>query len=202
MEAIELIKPLRSCPDVLDCLVEDHESMRSVLSRLRSPDLEVSRKRAIFKRFLPLYQAHSHAEEASVMEEGLQYEELRPLVLDGLESHEVGDLLLERIRLAVDNEQWLARVGSFCAMLDHRLRHDQLITIPAMRQVFADEQRETLGRRYLEARNYHRVLPDLEVVPRPANVLLGQTGRVGYLVAWLLGVPAWILLLVFLVRGH
>jgi hypothetical protein len=201
MEAIELIKPMRSCPDVLDCIAEDHESMRSVLSRLQSPDLEVSRKRAIFKRFLPLYQAHSHAEELSIMEEGLQHDSLRPIVLDGLEAHEVGDILLERIRLAVDNEQWVARVNSFCTLLDHHLKEEQDHTIPALRQALSDEQREALGRRYLDSRNHHRVLPSLELAPRPSSILYDQTGKVGYLIAWLLGVPAWILLLVFLVRG-
>jgi len=28
-----------------------------------------------------------------------------------------------------------------------------------------------------------------------------QSGKIGYIVAWLLGVPVWILLLVFLIRG-
>ncbi|RYZ94880.1 MAG: hypothetical protein EOP11_25750, partial [Proteobacteria bacterium] len=93
MEAIELLKPMRSCPDVLDCVAEDHESLRSVLQRLKSSELEPSRKKAIFKRFLPLYEAHTHAEEASIMEEGLSSDALRPLILDSLEAHEVGDIL-------------------------------------------------------------------------------------------------------------
>lgn len=29
-----------------------------------------------------------------------------------------------------------------------------------------------------------------------------ERGRIGYVLAWLLGVPAWILLVVFLIRGH
>lgn len=34
------------------------------------------------------------------------------------------------------------------------------------------------------------------------DLIKNVNGRVGYVLAWLLGVPAWILLLVFLVRGH
>lgn len=34
------------------------------------------------------------------------------------------------------------------------------------------------------------------------ELIKNVNGRVGYALAWLLGVPAWILLLVFLVRGH
>jgi hypothetical protein len=32
--------------------------------------------------------------------------------------------------------------------------------------------------------------------------VLNEEGKLGYLVAWLLGVPSSILLLIFLVRGH
>lgn len=34
------------------------------------------------------------------------------------------------------------------------------------------------------------------------DILGNQTGAVGYLVAWLLGVPATLLILIFLIRGH
>ena len=30
----------------------------------------------------------------------------------------------------------------------------------------------------------------------------GESGRIGYLLAWLMGVPASLLLIIFLVRGH
>ncbi|RZA09710.1 MAG: hypothetical protein EOP11_00830 [Proteobacteria bacterium] len=201
MEALEVLKPMKTCPDVLDCIAEDHESLRSVLQRLQSPELEPSRKKAIFKRFLPLYEAHTHAEEASIMEEGLTLDSLRPLILDSLEAHEVGDILLGRIKLAVDIEQWVARLNSFCAILEHRLDVAQEKTFPAMRSAFSAEQRELLGHRYLSARNHHHVLPTLQLAPRTSPLIYDEAGKVGYLFAWLLGVPAWILLLVFLVRG-
>ena len=201
MEAIDVLKPLHSCPDVLDCLLEDHESLREVLVRLGSPELEISRKRAIFKRFLPLYESHTHAEEQSIMEEGIQTDSLRPLVLQSLEEHEVTDLLVERMRVAVDNEQWAARLGVFCTSLQHHLDREAEVVFPAMREGFSAETREHLGRRYLTFRNHHRVLPGLEIVTDAKALVLDQTGKVGYLLAWLMGVPAWILLIVFLIRG-
>jgi len=36
-------------------------------------------------------------------------------------------------------------------------------------------------------------------VPTP---LTNAQGRIGYLIAWLLGVPVWVLLIIFVVRGH
>ena len=201
MEAIDVLKPMHSCPDVLDCLLEDHESLREVLVRLSSTELEIGRKRAIFKRFLPLYESHTHAEEQSIMEEGIQTDSLRPLVLQSLEEHEVTDLLVERMRVAVDNEQWAARLGVFCTSLQHHLDREAEVVFPAMREGFSAETREQLGRRYLTFRNRHRVLPALEIVTDAKALVLDQTGKVGYLLAWLMGVPAWILLIVFLIRG-
>ena len=38
--------------------------------------------------------------------------------------------------------------------------------------------------------------------PTFAERLKTERGRIGYVLAWLLGVPAWILLVVFFIRGH
>jgi hypothetical protein len=32
--------------------------------------------------------------------------------------------------------------------------------------------------------------------------IANQEGRIGYIIAWLMGVPASVLLLIFLIRGH
>lgn len=34
------------------------------------------------------------------------------------------------------------------------------------------------------------------------KLVASEEGKVGYIVAWLLGVPAWLLLMIFLIRGH
>ena len=35
----------------------------------------------------------------------------------------------------------------------------------------------------------------------PLSVVMNAEGKIGYLLAWFLGVPVWILLLVFIVKG-
>jgi hypothetical protein len=34
------------------------------------------------------------------------------------------------------------------------------------------------------------------------QLLMNQNGRIGYIIAWLLGVPASLLFVIFLIRGH
>lgn len=40
------------------------------------------------------------------------------------------------------------------------------------------------------------------VIRTALKPLKSNEGRIGYIVAWLLGVPASLLLLIFLIRGH
>lgn len=46
-----------------------------------------------------------------------------------------------------------------------------------------------------------RYMGDKEMKNKSIEILKNQEGAIGYIVAWLLGVPASILLLVFLIRG-
>lgn len=190
------------CLNVFDCLKEDHESLKGVLAQLLSSEVEVGRKRAIFKRFLPLFSSHTFAEEQTVFQHGLLEDNLRPMARQGLEEHELSEILLERIRLAVDDEQWLARVKVFCGSLEHHLQEEEKETFPAMEVAFSAEQKNELGRRYLDIRNRHQLGPVIQLPIKAQNrILAGQAGKIGYVIAWLLGVPFWLLLLVFLVRG-
>lgn len=41
-----------------------------------------------------------------------------------------------------------------------------------------------------------------KVNEKVVNYLTNEEGRIGYVIAWLLGVPTSILFLIFLIRGH
>lgn len=41
-----------------------------------------------------------------------------------------------------------------------------------------------------------------ELSYKTLSVLASQDGRIGYLIAWLMGVPASVLFVIFLLRGH
>lgn len=187
-------------PDVFRCLLDDHDRLKQKLSALLSHDAPVALKRGIFREFLPLFRAHTFAEERTVFSEGLLHEELRAKVLEGLEEHEIGNVEEERMELAVDDAQWEARLKVFCEMLEHHLKEEEEETFPAMKKAFNQELREELGMRYIDTKNKHQMEPILEVPLKP-ELAFDQTGKIGYVVAWLLGVPFWILLLVFLIRG-
>lgn len=47
------------------------------------------------------------------------------------------------------------------------------------------------------------VIPSMKnKIPIPKPRWNSEAGRIGYIIAWLMGVPASLLLLIFLIRGH
>jgi hypothetical protein len=63
------------------------------------------------------------------------------------------------------------------------------------------EKIEELGMKYIDIRKKFHLSPIQEGSLKP-GLAYDQAGKIGYIVAWVLGVPAWILLVVFLIRGH
>jgi hypothetical protein len=178
----------------------DHESIRGVLDTLVSGEIEPRRKRAIFQRMLPLFRAHTYGVEQSLMIEGLRHEPTRPIVLRCLEEHELAEVSVHRVNLAVSDEVWEARVRVFCHLLAEHLNRSEN-SFPIIQKVIPAEKLEELGMKYIDTRNKFHLTPIREVSVKP-DLAYDQAGRIGYIVAWLLGVPAWILLVVFLIRGH
>jgi hypothetical protein len=177
MEAAELLTPMKTCPDVVDCIAQDQDSLILALDSLRDNSLVTGRKRAIFKRLLPLYEALSYAKDSSVLEEGVRSDALRGLVRQSIECHEVADYILERIKLSVDDEQWEVRVAVFCEVLRAQLKNESTALLPAMKKHFNDTNRELLGRRYVEARNHYQVIPYLQLAKEKDPVLLGRQNK-------------------------
>jgi hypothetical protein len=60
-----------------------------------------------------------------------------------------------------------------------------------------------LGQPALEQRSAHQLIPKLAGARRKMRLLnlKDESGKIGYIILWLLGVPASILLLIFLLRG-
>lgn len=186
--------------DIFECIRVDHESLRGVLNVLVAGEIDLRRKRAVFQRMLPLFRAHTYGVEQSLMIEGLRHEAVRPIVLRCLEEHELAEVSVHRVGLAVSDEVWEARMRVFCHLLAEHLNRAEN-AFPIIRRALTAEKIEELGMKYIDTRNKLHLNPIREV-PAGPGLAYDQAGKIGYIVAWVLGVPAWILLLVFLIRGH
>lgn len=158
----------KTCPDIIGCVQEDHQSLRGVLRVLVGEEMEAWRKKKVFRRFLPLLSAHTYAEERSVMESRLQKEDTRDRALQALEEHELIAVAQGRVLLAADEEQWQARMAVFCDVLETHLRNEEARAFGQLQSSFSEADREELARRYLEARNQYQFSPLLAPVESSA----------------------------------
>lgn len=111
------------------------------------------------------------------------------------------ELELDRIKQAADPVQWQARVNVLCDLLEHHFGEEEEQLFPGLSERISEEEREEMGMRYREVKDRNELAPVFQM-PVREHLLASETGKIGYIIAWLLGVPFWILLLVFLIRGH
>ena len=57
-------------------------------------------------------------------------------------------------------------------------------------------------KRYLKMLQENLSTVEIPQLPNPMNCVSSESGRVGYIIAWLFGVPASLLFVIFLIRGH
>lgn len=64
------------------------------------------------------------------------------------------------------------------------------------------EVRENLKRvKVIKPQSKNKTIEKESVAPTALESLSSEDGKIGYLIAWLVGVPAWVLLIVFMVKG-
>lgn len=183
--------------DITQCLQEEYESLRGQCAELCSSSLQ--KKRTAATTLLPFLTAHTLAEEEVLFSRALEFESLRPLALKALEEHEVAENELVRLWQSVDEEQFAARASVVCDLLCYQWQETEEKLLPALRAEIAKEEREAMAIRYREIKDRHRYTALLRMPDR--SPIENQAGRMGYLMAWLLGIPAWLLLMIFLIRG-
>ena len=190
---------MAECIEITRCLAEEYALLRRKSAVLRSMTAGATEKRAAAEELLPLLKAHTLAEEETLLSSALEAEPLRLLATKALEHHELLESELLRLWQSADEEQFRARASVAGDLLDYQLGEMEESFFPYFRGLVNKSEREELGMKYQEAKARHQLAPVLRL--RSSAVAAGEAGKVGYLLAWLLGVPAWLLLLILLVRG-
>jgi len=190
-----------SCTEIVSCMLEDHASLKQRLVELRAPDADMASKRKSLDELLPLLEAHTQAEEEIVLARALELEGITVKAMEALEMHESIDFAVARLKQSVQEVQLAARINVFCELLGYYLKKEEEELFPELHKRISMKEREEMGMRYREVKDRNELAPVFRM-PVRESLIEGQAGRIGYIIAWLLGVPAWILLLIFLIRGH
>ena len=186
---------MADCTEITRCLADEYASFRRMSAVLRSPTAGADQKRRAAEDLLPALKAHALAEEEVLLARALESTPLRPLACKALELHELLESELLRLWRSADDEQFEARACVAGDLLELQFREKEENLFPHFRALVPKTEREELGMKFQESKERNRLAPVL-LLP-----LTSETGKVGYLLAWLLGVPAWLLLLILLVRS-
>ena len=187
--------------EVVSCLLADQKVLRKQLEEFSSPELGWEERRASFDSFLPAFTAYTRAEEEIVLSRALEIEETRVMAMAALEEHEIAEFMIDRAKHSAHGEQLEARLRVLCDLLEHHMKQKERELFPQLRARLSVAEREEMGMRYREAKERNELAPVFQM-PLRDSLLESQMGRIGYVIAWLLGVPVWVLPLIFLVRGH
>ena len=187
--------------EIIWLLLDDHRRLRGYMEKMRDQSLPIEERRRVYNEFLPLLESHTSSEEETLIARSLVEPKLREHATEGLEEHDLTEVITAKLRMAASEEQWEARMKVLCETLEHHLEEEEKDYFPVARKVISETERQELGARYTELRQRYELAPIVELASR-TFILQQQAGRIGYLIAWLLGVPAWLLLMIFLIRGH
>ena len=200
---------MNSTLTLTDCVLADHRSIRELIADFKSEYSSPEGKTNAFRALSLLVESHAKAEEATVLELARGEADLRPHALESLEEHVVTDELVTKIRMTEDFESWEARGKVYCDILEHHLTEEEKDLFPEVEARLTNDASAKLAHKYLQLRGLSLGLANgelddgqLSLIAGIFNPLYSETGRIGYVVAWLLGVPAWLLFIVFLMRGH
>jgi hemerythrin superfamily protein len=187
--------------EILRCLVADQDAFRVRLADLAVPELTFEERQGELNALLPTFIAHIRAEEEILLSRALEFDETRVTAMAALEEHEITEALFEKAKQSAHPEQLQARVKVLTDLVvQHALRSEKEL-YPMLRSHIGVTEREEMGMRYRESKDRNELAPVFQM-PVREGLLENQTGRIGYVIAWMLGVPVWVLLLVFMVRGH
>jgi hypothetical protein len=212
--------------DIVIRLERDQVALKQLIEDVKSEYSSPEGKFSSFQRLARLADSNAKAKEVTALAFARNCSSTRPLALAILEKHSVMDELANKIRQTENDEAWEAKVKVYCDFLEQHLEEEEFELLPELSSHLSKEKSLELGSEYLKIRGlclgaahgteaelqkdlshlFSNLIASLPAVsnfiPAQLNPAMNEAGRIGYIFAWLLGVPAWVLFIIFLVRGH
>lgn len=134
--------------EIIEEINLDHDHLRSWIQELESEDSALSRKKAVFARFVTFLEAHKEAEEKTVYAWSRKKSSLKHHVLESQEEHSTADALVKKAKLSHDSQHWKARVKVLCDIVKHHLDEEEKEFWPKLRKEMTSTVNRQLGKKY------------------------------------------------------
>ena len=131
--------------NALVLLMKDHKTVASLFEQVKATDKE-ERHLQLFEQIKTELETHTHIEETIFYPTIRQYDELKDLVLEGLEEHKQVKTLIREIGNLVDGSEKLdAKLKVMGENVEHHVEEEEIEMFPKVRQVMNNRDLEELG---------------------------------------------------------
>ena len=141
-----------SANDVVELILRDHKPLKKLIKSLKSEDITIARKRPLFAEFASLLAAHAKPEEKSLYVHMKEEDKLRTDAFEGDTEHAIADQLIAEIKMANDEDKWMAKVKVLAELVEHHIEEEEEDMLPRVKKEIVAEMREEIGEEYLRLR--------------------------------------------------
>jgi hypothetical protein len=135
---------------IYEKLEQDHEMASELLEQLtQTTETDVEKRELLFHRLKNEVTLHSKAEDKTFYVALAEHEEIRDLVLEGREEHEVvTELLTELDQMSKDNPGWTTKLTELKGNIDHHVAEEESEMFSKASELLSEEEAEALGRSF------------------------------------------------------
>lgn len=135
---------------IYEKLEQDHEMASELLEQLtQTTESDLEKRKLLFHRLKNEVTLHSKAEDKTFYAALAEHEEIRDLVSEGREEHEVvTELLTELDQMSKDNPGWTSKLSELKDNIDHHVAEEESEMFSKARELLSEEEAEALGRSF------------------------------------------------------
>jgi len=134
--------------DIYEVILEDHEKARGMIAELKETgDDEGARRAELFAALKVELTMHQHVEESVFYNSLKDIAETRPDALEAINEHHVVDTLLAELDdMKKDGDEWKAKFGVLCELVEHHMEEEEDEFFDNAKKVLDDKTAEKMGR--------------------------------------------------------
>lgn len=137
--------------DIVTLILADHKPLKELIKILKNPDKPFSRKKIAFETFAPAFLGHVKPEEKSLYNAMKKISSLKDDAKEGDAEHARADRMIEEIRaVEADRETWMDKTKLLAELVEHHIKEEEDIVLPAFKEKTDKSLRMKLGRIYRE----------------------------------------------------
>jgi len=130
--------------NAIDLLKNDHDKVSLLFQKVKATEEDDHQE--LFEQIKEELEIHTHIEETIFYPKMLEEEELKDLVLEGIEEHHQVKIFLREIAsLTDDSEKFEPKLKVLIEDVTHHVQEEEGEMFPKIREIFDEKELEELG---------------------------------------------------------